>query len=72
MPLLPGKENVSRNISRLRREGYPQSQSVAIALNVARKGKKMAKRKRKSPKRAKAARKAWRTRKRKYGKSGCK
>lgn len=40
MPLKRGKKNISANIRRLRREGKPQAQAVAIALNVARGGKK--------------------------------
>lgn len=42
MPLVKGKSKkaVSRNISRLRKEGYPQRQSVAIAMSKAGKGRK--------------------------------
>lgn len=38
MPLYRGasRKTISRNIRRLRREGYPQRQAVAIALNSAR------------------------------------
>lgn len=41
MPLLKGtaKKNVSTNISRLRAEGKPHAQAVAIALDVARRAK---------------------------------
>lgn len=39
MPLIKGKskETVSKNISELKESGYPQKQSVAIALSQARK-----------------------------------
>ena len=42
MPLKKGKSNkdVSSNIRTLRQEGYPQNQSVAIALNKAEKSNK--------------------------------
>jgi hypothetical protein len=42
MPLKKGKSQrtISHNIRELRGEGYPQSQSIAIALNTARKRKK--------------------------------
>jgi len=37
MPLLPGKENIGKNISELESTGkYPHKQAVAIALNNAR------------------------------------
>jgi hypothetical protein len=39
MPLAKGKskKTISKNISELRRSSYPEKQSVAIALNEARK-----------------------------------
>lgn len=43
MPLKKGK--VSENISKLRREGYPQKQAVAIALSNERKNTKVLRRK---------------------------
>jgi hypothetical protein len=40
MPLKKGKANVSSNITQLQREGYPQKQAVAIALQKAGKSNK--------------------------------
>ena len=44
MPLQRGGKNATKaNIRKLRKEGYPRNQAVAIALNV--KGKKKTKKK---------------------------
>ncbi len=42
MPLKKGSSNktISKNISELRHSGYPEKQSVAIAMNSAGKSKK--------------------------------
>jgi hypothetical protein len=45
MPMMRGSspKTISSNISRLREEGFPQKQSIAIALDKAGKARKMAK-----------------------------
>jgi len=47
MPLKKGKSDkvVSKNISELRHSGYPERQSIAIAMNEAGRSKKKAKKK---------------------------
>ena len=40
MPLLKGKKNVGKNISKLLEEGRSKEQSIAIALNIAGKTKR--------------------------------
>jgi len=35
MPLMKGKKNIGKNISKLRAEGKPQDQAVAIAMQTA-------------------------------------
>lgn len=36
MPLMPGKQNIGRNIEEMERHGHPHDQAVAAALRVAR------------------------------------
>lgn len=46
MPLLPGKKNIGKNISEMEKSGHKKSQSIAAALNEARKnGTKIPKKK---------------------------
>lgn len=47
MPLAEGKSDktVSKNIGKLREEGYPQKQAIAISLEKAGKSKKQKKKK---------------------------
>ena len=40
MPLAKGKQNIGHNIAKLEKEGYPNKQAIAIALDVARREKK--------------------------------
>ena len=40
MPLLTGKSNIGRNIKTEVAHGKPKKQAIAIALSVARRGKK--------------------------------
>jgi len=37
MPLLKGKRNIGHNISEMEKSGHSKKQSIAAALNVARK-----------------------------------
>lgn len=49
MPLKKGKspKTISKNIARLRHEGKPEDQAIAIAMNIA--GKSKSRRKRRKP-----------------------
>ena len=40
MPLLAGKKNIGKNIKTEQTAGRPHKQAIAIALSVARRGKK--------------------------------
>ena len=42
MPMKPGKKNIGKNLTKLKEEGYPRKQALAIALDVSRRKKKSA------------------------------
>jgi hypothetical protein len=44
MPLMPGKKNIGKNLTKLKEEGYPRKQALAIALDVMRRKKAKSKR----------------------------
>lgn len=51
MPLLKGKKNIGKNIEEMEASGHPKNQSIAAALNEARKsGANIAKKKKKGKK----------------------
>ena len=43
MPLKPGKKNIGKNLEKLKEEGYPRKQALAIALDVQRRRKRPSK-----------------------------
>ena len=43
MPLMTGKKNIGKNLTKLKDDGYPQKQALAIALDVSRRRKKKGK-----------------------------
>lgn len=43
MPLMSGKKNIGKNLEKLKEEGYPRKQALAIALDVSRRRKKATK-----------------------------
>ena len=43
MPLKPGKKNIGKNLEKLKEEGYPRKQALAIALDVQRRRKRSSK-----------------------------
>jgi len=44
MPLMSGKKNIGKNLTKLKEEGYPRKQALAIALDVMRRKKAKSKR----------------------------
>lgn len=40
MPIKTGKKNIGKNLTKLKEEGYPRKQALAIALDVSRRRKK--------------------------------
>ena len=44
MPLMSGKNNIGKNLTKLKEEGYPRKQALAIALDVMRRKKAKSKR----------------------------
>jgi len=43
MPLMSGKKNIGKNLTKLKEEGYPRKQALAIALDVMRRRKRRGK-----------------------------
>ncbi len=40
MPMMSGKKNIGKNLTKLKEEGYPRKQALAIALDVQRRRKR--------------------------------